>query len=115
MAISAADPKALAAQARRTFLNVVLHGAPAALQAIEEGRDHASHQSAVNPRRTGIGDVEVPRGVGRSIHRRDGLRDRKYDSARGELADPMIARIGNIEIARGVRHPHRNDVAVSPA
>ncbi len=41
-----ADPKALAAQARRTFLNVVLYGAPHALQAVEEGAKLIATQAA---------------------------------------------------------------------
>jgi hypothetical protein len=41
-----ADPKALAAQARRTFLNVVLYGAPNALQAVEEGAKLIATQPA---------------------------------------------------------------------
>lgn len=45
MAISA-DPKALAAQARRTFLNVLLYGAPNALAAVEEGAKALASQSA---------------------------------------------------------------------
>lgn len=45
MAISA-DPKALAAQARRTFLNVLLYGAPNALAAVEEGAKVLASQPA---------------------------------------------------------------------
>ena len=41
-----ADPKALAAQARRTFLNVLLYGAPNALAAVEEGAKLLASQSA---------------------------------------------------------------------
>jgi hypothetical protein len=41
-----ADPKALAAQARRTFLNVVLYGAANALQASEEGAKLLATQPA---------------------------------------------------------------------
>lgn len=41
-----ADPKALAAQARRTFLNVILYGAPNALQAVEAGARLLATQSA---------------------------------------------------------------------
>ncbi|AKJ27241.1 DUF1631 family protein [Caldimonas brevitalea] len=41
-----ADPKALAAQARRTFLNVLLYGAPNALLAIEEGVKTLASQAA---------------------------------------------------------------------
>lgn len=41
-----ADPKALAAQARRTFLNVVLYGAPNALQAVETGARQLATQPA---------------------------------------------------------------------
>ncbi len=46
MAIPAADPKALAAQARRTFLNVILYGAPSALQAVEDGAKALATQAA---------------------------------------------------------------------
>ncbi|MCW7539322.1 DUF1631 domain-containing protein [Aquabacterium sp. A7-Y] len=41
-----ADPKALAAQARRTFLNVLLYGAPNALSAVEEGAKALASQAA---------------------------------------------------------------------
>jgi hypothetical protein len=41
-----ADPKALAAQARRTFLNVLLYGAPNALSAVEEGAKLLASQAA---------------------------------------------------------------------
>lgn len=41
-----ADPKALAAQARRTFLNVVLYGASNAMVAVEEGAKQLASQPA---------------------------------------------------------------------
>lgn len=41
-----ADPKALAAQARRTFLNVVLYGASNAMTAVEEGAKQLATQPA---------------------------------------------------------------------
>lgn len=62
-----ADPKALAAQARRTFLNVVLYGAPNAVQAVEEGAKLIATQPAppelLLRRRDAWGDLQRLRGA----------------------------------------------------
>ncbi|WKB50672.1 DUF1631 family protein [Eleftheria terrae] len=62
-----ADPKALAAQARRTFLNVLLYGAPNALSAVEEGAKALALQAAppelLMRRRDAWADVQRLRGA----------------------------------------------------
>lgn len=85
MAISA-DPKALAAQARKTFLNVLLYGASNALAAVEEGARTLATQAAppdlLLRRRDAWSDVQRLRGKWQQE-----LSERLQRRMAGQLAD----------------------------